>query len=98
MAARKRPFNHLFALILGLMLILGGTLAGSTRAQRPAFITANGYVLQQGSVLPVYRFNPPVVSPSDTTNPLAQRFDAIYNRQDVAEETYLGRPRYSVVN
>jgi hypothetical protein len=98
MASRRRPFHRLLVLVLGLTLILGGSLAGSTRAQRPAFVTANGYVLQQGSLLPIYRFNPPVVSPTDTTNPLAQRFEGIYERQEVAEEIYLGRPRYSVVN
>ncbi len=98
MTARTRPLHRLFTLMLGLILVLGGGLTASTRAQRPAFITANGYVLQQGSPLPIYRFNAPVVDPNDTTAPLAQRFEGIANPQEVGEDSYLGNSRFTVVN
>jgi hypothetical protein len=98
MAVRTPPLQRILALIVGFTLVFGSALAGSSLAQRPAFITANGYVLQQGSSLPIYRFNPPVVDPTDTTAPLSQRFEGISNRQAVDEEDYLGRPRFSVVN
>lgn len=98
MTDRSHPFRWIVVGFLVLGLVFGGGLAGSTSAQRPAFVTANGFVLQQGSSLPIYRFNAPIVDPADTTAPLSQRFEGIYNRQDVAEENYLGRPRFSVVN
>lgn len=97
MAVRMRPLHRLFALILGIALIGGAGIAGSIRAQRPAFTTANGFVLQQKTLLPVYRFTPPIVDPNDTTAPLAGRFEGIASRQ-VDTDSYLGRPRFTAVN
>lgn len=92
---RQRP-----SLVLLLVLALA-LLGGSTAAARPGgdepFVSANGVVLQQTQLVPVFRFSAPQVT-SNGTSDLSQRFSGIYARQQVGGELYLGKPRFTVPN
>ena len=96
-----RPrFRGLRLLMIAAIVLLSSAPASSQprQDQSQGFVTANGYLLQQNTVLPVYRFMPVFVDPEDTTLPLAQSFDQIYARQPIDTQPYLGLPRHTVAN
>ncbi len=80
---------------MALVLTLSGVL--TARSAPPPFVTANNFVLQQGQTLPVFQVTAPSVT-GESTSDLSQRFSAIYDRQGVASESYLGNLRFTVPN
>lgn len=87
----------LSALLLTVALALGLGGALTARSAPAPFVSANGVTLQQGSTLPVFRLTAPPVSAGGASD-LSQRFSQIYERQPIGDESYLGRPRYTVPN
>lgn len=91
-------------LVLTAMLVLAALAAPLQAAplvapdRWPTRVTANGVVLQVNNPLPVYRFTTPSINPISSTLQLSQQFSGIYNRQSVGEDSYLGKPRFSVAN
>lgn len=85
----SRPPLRMLLPAMALVLTLSGVL--TARSAPPPFVTANNFVLQQGQTLPVFQVTAPSVT-GESTSDLSQRFSAIYDRQGVASESYLGKP------
>jgi hypothetical protein len=96
----RRPV--LYALLFTLLLLVGlGTVsAASHRATVVEIVFAGDLqspIVQNSSPLPVFQFTTLHISDTGALV-LSQRFEGIYQRQSVLEDTYLDHPRFTVVN
>lgn len=87
--------------LLLIVLVLGGILPAA--AQGPAaappsgLLTSNGIWVQQGLLLPVFRFAAPQVT-GDGSVRLGSLFSSIGREQQPQQDQYIGHSRFSILN
>lgn len=100
-ASTRRP--RLYVLFLALIALAGMSVASAapSATHSSAAPTSTTHIArgpaQAPSDLPVFRFIRPQISATDTFS-LTQKFDGVYNRQEVQQDTYKGRLRFTMPN
>lgn len=103
-SARRPLFRMVSFVVVALTALLGVSVAlpaartAAIAAPRPApRRTAQAPLVPGGTPLPIFHFDSPNVSDKDAFG-LSQRFSGIAQRQQALQDTYLGRPRFTVPN